>query len=201
MFYSFPSTSSTKNGHLPNPNYQKTFTTLRYVISTILFQHTTIPITKIGEYYPVQNAPFILTPKQILTFLGQALQSASGFDLLSHLPGFKKPLNHYWRQHSSGFAIVIPEYCKSLFYVVELTVESNLHNNIVRKKNEYKELIRQQKEYFNDVKFINIPLSSRDVFAGVWYILGMLDNFCFDDAHKFIFTSETRPRCTLRRRP
>ena len=71
--------------------------------------------------------------------------------------------------------------------MVELTVghESNLNNNIIRKQNKYKELLRQQKQYFNDVKFVNISLSCLGVFANESdTFLKMLDNVGFNNAHK-----------------
>jgi hypothetical protein len=50
---------------------------------------------------------------------------------------------------------------------VELSVgyESNLENNVQRKKAKYSELIREQSEYYEKVKFINISISSLGVFA------------------------------------
>ena len=121
----------------------------------------------------------------ILNFLAQTLQSASGFHLFSDLPGFKNPSIVTGDTFRPDLLLASPN--KSLLYVVELTVgyESNLHKNIVRKKNKYKELIRQQKQYYNEVKFINISLSSLGVFAKECdTFLGMLDNFGFNDAHK-----------------
>ena len=121
----------------------------------------------------------------ILNFLAQTLQSASGFDLFSDLPGFKNPSIVTGDTFRPDLLLASPN--KSLLYVVELTVgyESNLHKNIVRKKNKYEELIRQQRQYYNEVKFINISLSSLGVFAKECdTFLGMLDNFGFNDAHK-----------------
>ena len=45
-----------------NVNYRKTFTTLRYGISTIPFQHAKTLLN--GDYRPVQNPPFFSTPKR-----------------------------------------------------------------------------------------------------------------------------------------
>ena len=54
-----------------------------------------------------------------------------------------------------------------MLYIVELTVgfESNLQKNVERKKSKYEELIREQKEHFNAVKFVNLSISSLGVFA------------------------------------
>ena len=54
-----------------------------------------------------------------------------------------------------------------MFYIVELTValESNLQKkNVECKKSKYKEL-REQKEHFNAVKFVNLLISSLGAFA------------------------------------
>ena len=54
-----------------------------------------------------------------------------------------------------------------MFYIVELTValESSLQKkNVECKKSKYKEL-REQKEHFNAVKFVNLLISSLGAFA------------------------------------
>jgi coenzyme F420-reducing hydrogenase delta subunit len=51
--------------------------------------------------------------------------------------------------------------------VVELTTgfETNLKNNVTRKKDKYRELLRQLGKNFNQVKFINLSISSLGIFA------------------------------------
>ena len=53
-------------------------------------------------------------------------------------------------------------------YVVELTVgyETNLENNVKRKKAKYRELVRQLDKNFNKgVNFVNLSMSSLGIFA------------------------------------
>ena len=74
-----------------------------------------------------------------------------------------------------------------MLYIVELTVgyESNLESNIRRKNIKYKELIKQQRKSFNDIKFVNISISSLGVFAKESSnFLTMLDDIGFEDKHK-----------------
>jgi hypothetical protein len=51
--------------------------------------------------------------------------------------------------------------------VVELTTgyETNLRNNVTRKKDKYRELLRQLGKKFNQVKFISLSISSLGIFA------------------------------------
>jgi hypothetical protein len=52
-------------------------------------------------------------------------------------------------------------------YVVELTTayETNLKNNVKQKKDKYRELLRQLGKNFDQVKFINLSISSLGIFA------------------------------------
>ena len=52
-------------------------------------------------------------------------------------------------------------------YVVELTVgyQTNLENNVKRKKDKYRELVKQLNQDFNEVKFLNLSMSSLGIFA------------------------------------
>ena len=68
-------------------------------------------------------------------------------------------------------------------YVVELTVgfESNLHNNVERKKAKYKDLIEDQRGHFSSVKFVNLSMSSLGVFDKECFtFLEMLDTIGMD---------------------
>ena len=51
--------------------------------------------------------------------------------------------------------------------MVELTVsyETNLENNVKRKKSEYREPVRQLDENVNEVNFVNLSMSSQGIFA------------------------------------
>ena len=73
---------------------------------------------------------------------------------------------------------------KSVLYIIELTIgfESNLESNADRKKNKYKHLINEQKQSYNDVKFINLSISALGVFGKECKsYLEMLDSLGFDD--------------------
>ena len=79
---------------------------------------------------------------------------------------------------------------KSILYIIELTVgfESNLESNAHRKKTKYKNLIKEQKKCYNDVKFINLSISALGVFGKECKsYLEMLDSLGFEDKHKRYF--------------
>jgi hypothetical protein len=74
-------------------------------------------------------------------------------------------------------------------YIVELTVgfESNLQKNVERKKSKskYKELINEQNEHFNSVKFVNLSISSLGVFGKECStFIEMLNDFGFRKQHQ-----------------
>ena len=72
-------------------------------------------------------------------------------------------------------------------YIVELTVrfESNLEKNVQRKKAKYSELIREQSEHSENVRFINISISSLGDFAKECLtFMDMLNDLGFDKNHK-----------------
>ena len=74
-----------------------------------------------------------------------------------------------------------------MLYIVELTVgfESSLQKNAERKKSKYKELIREQKEHFNAVKFVNLSISSLGVFAKEYSsFIEMLNDLDFQKHHQ-----------------
>jgi hypothetical protein len=61
-----------------------------------------------------------------------------------------------------------PDLCSNgSLYVVELTTayETNLKNNVKQKKDKYRELLRQLGKNFDQVKFINLSISSLGIFA------------------------------------
>ena len=72
-------------------------------------------------------------------------------------------------------------------YVVELTTgyETNLKNNVKRKKDKYRELLRQLGKNFNQVKFINLSISSLGIFAEECStFLDMLESIGLDKIHQ-----------------
>ena len=43
--------------------------------------------------------------------------------------------------------------------------ETNLENNVKRKKAKYRELVKELNQDFNEVKFVNLSMSSLGIFA------------------------------------
>ncbi|CAB4017371.1 Hypothetical predicted protein [Paramuricea clavata] len=100
----------------------------------------------------------------ILNFLANTLQTVNGSALYADVPGFKSPsiiTGDTYRQD------LLLSLSNGSLYVVELTVgyETNLENNVTRKKAKYKELVKQLDENFNEVNFINLSMSSLGIFA------------------------------------
>ncbi len=84
--------------------------------------------------------------------------------------------------------------------MVELTVgyETNLENNVERKKAKYRELIRQLGNNFMQVKFINLSMSSLGIFAHECStFLDMLENVGLDKNHQ-IFCVRTMMTTAIR---
>ena len=120
----------------------------------------------------------------ILNFLGKTLQSMNTCQLFADLSGFQSPSIITGDSYRPDILLITPD--KTL-YVVELTVgfETNLHNNVERKKAKYKNLIKDLSEKFLAVKFINLSISS----LGVWdkecsSFLEMLETIGLDKRHQ-----------------
>ena len=200
MFHSFPSTSSTKYGLPLNLNYRKTFTTLRYGILTILFQHAKTLIN--GEYRPVHNAHFVLTPKRysmlsldvnltLIALLGRTIQFLIFSRRLYNLEAVLTCSLIYLVSKTPQLLLVTP-FVQICYWHPQINHCCTLSSSLLAMSSIFiktlygrRTLIRQQKQYYNEVKFINISLSSLGVFAKECdTFLGMLDNFGFDDPHK-----------------
>ena len=72
-------------------------------------------------------------------------------------------------------------------YILELSVgyESNLQANVIRKRERYKYLITEQKKHYKFVKFVNLSISSLEVFSKECdAFLDMLNDLRFDDRHR-----------------
>ncbi|CAB3992804.1 Hypothetical predicted protein, partial [Paramuricea clavata] len=100
----------------------------------------------------------------ILNFLANTLQTVNGFALYADVPGFKSPSIITGDTYRPDLLLSLSN---DSLYVVELTVgyETNLENNVNRKKAKYKELVKQLDENFNEVNFINLSMSSLGIFA------------------------------------
>ena len=97
----------------------------------------------------------VLRYNSILNFFAQTLQSINGYDLFADLPEFRTP-SIITGDRFRPDLLLTSSNNSLLYYVVEFTVgyESNLESNIREKKIKYKELIKQQRKYFNHVKFV-----------------------------------------------
>ena len=126
----------------------------------------------------------------ILHFLAKSLKTVNQSSLYADLPDFKSPSVLTDAEHRPDLLIVTSD---GLLYVLELTVgfESNLRNNIVRKKDKYKVLLKNLKSQFKTVVFVNLSVSALGVFASESSnFISMLDNLGFDDKYnKYIIRS------------
>ncbi|XP_028418767.1 uncharacterized protein LOC114544297 [Dendronephthya gigantea] len=100
----------------------------------------------------------------ILNLLAANLQTINGATLFADLPNYKSPSIITGNSHRPDLLLLTSKEC---LYIVELTVgfESNLENNVKRKKCKYLELIREQRKHYQAVKFINLSISSLGVFS------------------------------------
>ena len=102
----------------------------------------------------------------ILNFLANTLQTVNGSALYADVPGFKSPSIITGDTYRPDLLLSLSN---GSVYVVELTVgyETNLENNVKRKKAKYRELVRQLDENFNEVRlsFVNLSMSSLGIFA------------------------------------
>ncbi len=112
------------------------------------------------------------------------LQTVSDSCLYADLPGYKSPSIITGDTYRPDLLLSTSSRC---LCIIELTVgfESNLQKNVERKKSKYKELISEQKEHFDSVKFVNLSISSLGVFAKECStFLQMLDDLGFEKKHK-----------------
>ena len=100
----------------------------------------------------------------ILNFLADTLQTVNGSALYADVPGFKSPSIITGDTYRPDLLLSLSN---GSLYVVELTVgyETNLENNVKRKKAKYRELVRQLDENFNEVNFVNLSMRSLGIFA------------------------------------
>jgi hypothetical protein len=94
----------------------------------------------------------------------------NGSALYADVPGFKSPSIITGDTYRPDLLLSLSN---GSLYVVELTVgyETNLENNVNRKKAKYKELVKQLDENFNEVNFINLSMSSLEFLRRMLYIL------------------------------
>ena len=99
----------------------------------------------------------------ILNCLAKALQVMNLGNIYADIPEFRNPSILTGDVYRPDLLLVTPD--KSL-YILELTVgyETNLHKNVVRKREKYHNLVKEQSKHFYSVKFINLSISSLGIF-------------------------------------
>ena len=96
------------------------------------------------------------------------------------LPGYNSPSIITGDEYRPDMLLLTTE---NTLYVAELTVghESNLENNSIRKKQKYSKLVKELKDHYKSVIFINISMSCLGVFANESRsLLTMFDKIGFD---------------------
>ena len=120
----------------------------------------------------------------VLQIIANSLLGARGTNLYADIPGFTSPSLITGNELRPDLLLSIPQKC---LYILELTVgfESNLLNNVTRKNFKYKELVRQQRKQYKDVKFINLSISTLGVFSSQSTdFLEMLKDVGFEIQHQ-----------------
>ena len=120
----------------------------------------------------------------VLNFLAHTLQTVDGSTLYADLHGFKSPSILTGDTYRPDLLLSCSN---GYLYAVELTTgyETNLKNNVKRKKDKYRELLRQLGKNFNQVKFINLSISSLGIFAEECStFLDMLESIGLDKIHQ-----------------
>ena len=99
----------------------------------------------------------------ILQFISNNLSSQHIQNIYADLPSFPNPSVITGDHFRPDLLILTKDNC---LYILELTVgyETNLRNNINRKRLKYDKLIMDQRKKFNTVKFINLSISALGVF-------------------------------------
>ena len=79
------------------------------------------------------------------------------------LPGFSNPSIITGDKHRPDLLLTTKDNC---LYILELTVryETNLRNNIERKRSKYAVLIKDQMKHFKTVQFVDLSVSALGVF-------------------------------------
>ena len=102
----------------------------------------------------------------ILKFLARTFQAVSNCKLLVDLPGFESPSIITGDDYRPDFLLTTLDKWLYIVELSQLTVgyESDLENNVNRKKAKYIDLIEQLDKNFSTVKFVNLSMSPLGVF-------------------------------------
>ena len=120
----------------------------------------------------------------VLNFLATTLQPINSSTLYADIDGFNNPSVITGDAHRPDLVLLTSSGC---LYVLELTVgfESNLKNNIERKKEKYKNTVKSLSSEFKDVKFVNLSISCLGVFAKECSaFIEMIQDLGFDKRHQ-----------------
>ena len=107
----------------------------------------------------------------VLNFLAKPLLSVNDAKVYADLPGYNSPSIITGDEYRPDMLLLTSW---NTLYVAESTVghESNLENNSIRKKQKYCNLVKELKDNYKSVIFVNISMSCLGVFAnGSSYIL------------------------------
>ena len=123
----------------------------------------------------------------VLNFLAHTLLSVRDAKLLADLPGFNSPSIVTGDEYRPDMLLIASDNTLYVNNVIELTVghESNLSNNSKRKKLKYSNLVKELKDDYRSVTFVNISMSCLGVFANESIsLLKMLDKIGFEKKHQ-----------------
>ena len=115
----------------------------------------------------------------VLNFLAKTLMFVNDAKVYADLPGYKSPSIITGDEYRPDMLLLTSQYT---LYVAELTVghESNLENNSNRKKQKYCNLVKELKDIYKSVIFVNVPMSCSGVFANdSIFLLSMFDKLGF----------------------
>ena len=100
----------------------------------------------------------------VLNFIASIIKSVKACNIYADLPGFISPSVITGDKLRPDLVLTLTTKC---IYILELTIgfESNLLTNTKRKRQKYEELINEQQNNYEKVKFVNMSLSSLGVFS------------------------------------
>ena len=100
----------------------------------------------------------------VLNFIASIIKSVKACNIYADLPAFISPSVITGDKLRPDLVLTLTTKC---IYILELTIgfESNLHTNTKRKRQKYEELINEQQNNYEKVKFVNMSLSSLGVFS------------------------------------
>ncbi|CAB4044403.1 Hypothetical predicted protein, partial [Paramuricea clavata] len=121
----------------------------------------------------------------VLNFLATSLQTVSGSHLYVDLPGYKSPSIITGDTYRPDLLLSDPQPEHSILLNLQLASNQIFKKTLSVKKSKYKELIREQNDHFNSVKFVNLSISSLGVLSKECStFIEMLNDFGFQKQHQ-----------------